>query len=90
MAAPWKMGLEKNPEFGMFPGLPNDPKRDRKPESETGGLPDPNQDRPLEAASHDIRGILLADGALDGDEDRLDLLGGQLEIIAIDARQRGY
>lgn len=74
----------------MVLALPNDPKRDSKPESEAGRLPDPDQDRTLEAASHDIRGVLLADGTLDGDEDRLDLLSRQLEIIAIAALKHGY
>ena len=90
MACLGKIDLEKALIFGTFPALPNDPKRNSQPESEAGRLPDPDQDRTLEAATHDICGVLLADGTFDGDEDRLDLISGQLEIIAIAALRHGY
>jgi Serine/Threonine/Tyrosine Kinase found in polyvalent proteins len=84
-----KIVLETTTGNGKLPALPNDPKRDRNPETETRKLPGTNQDRTLAEASYDARSVLRADGTINGDEDGLDLIRRQLESLALEAERKG-
>jgi hypothetical protein len=57
---------------GSFRLLSNESHHPSEPES--GKLPQPNQDRSLESAIHDLRRILSANGEVDGDEVDSDLI----------------
>lgn len=70
--------------------LNDDPERNRNSETTARKLPEPSQDRSLEAISDDIRRILSADGTLDGDEDDPDLIRRQLVRIKAEALKQGF
>ena len=74
----------------MFTPLPNDSQNERGPETEARELPGTDQDRSIQAAIHDFRRILSADGTLDGDEDRLDVVRLQLGSLALEAGRSGW
>ena len=57
--------MQSFPASGKFPSLSNEHHRNQEPED--GKLPEPDQDRSLEAVIHDLCGVLSANGELDGD-----------------------
>lgn len=80
--------LAKSRNFCMVPVLTDDSERIQPPENPS--LPQPGQDRSLVDARDDFRSVLSADGALDGDEDRLDHLREQFRSIEKEAARSGY
>ena len=74
----------------MVPVLSHDPERNANPETAPRKLPEPYQDRPLEAISDDIRRILSADGTLHGDEDDPDFIRRQIVSIKNAALREGF
>jgi hypothetical protein len=80
--------LEKCRDSGIVSVLPDE--HTQHIEGEARELPEPNQDRSLEAISNEFRRVLRTDGTLDGDEDGLDHLRDQFRSIENEAARAGY
>jgi hypothetical protein len=85
-----KIVLENVSKTAIVPALPDDPKRDRNPETETRKLPATDQDRPLSQAANDARRILHADGTLYGNEDDPDFILRQIASLESGAGKAGF
>ncbi len=63
---------------------------ERNPTPESPGLPQPGQDRTLEAVIHDLRRVLSADGTVDGDEADPDSIQIHFGILENEAIRQGF
>jgi hypothetical protein len=67
--------------------LSNERRRPQEPED--GQLPEPDQDRSLEAVIHDLRRVLSANGEIDGDEVDSDSVERHFESFESEAEKLG-